>query len=81
MNHEHRQIANSILSRLKDGEEFSRSTIDQALRDTGDIAPDRGEGLDQEVQEEDQGGGQSRSIGMVASNLVRLSETAWAESC
>ena len=80
MNHEHRQIANSILSRLKDGEEFSRSTINQALRDTGDLAPDRGEGLDQAVQEEDQGGGQSRSIGMVASNLVRLSEKAWAES-
>ena len=80
MNHEHRQIANSILSRLKDGEEFSRSTIDQALRDTGDIAPDRGEGLDQEVQEEDQGGGQSRSLSVVAANLIRLSETAWSES-
>jgi hypothetical protein len=80
MNNEHRQIANSILSRLKDGEEFSRSTIDQALRDTGDLAPDRGKGLDQAVQEENQGGGQSRGIGMVASNLIRLSEKAWAES-
>ena len=80
MNHEHRQIANSILSRLKDGEEFSQSVIRTALQDAGDLAPDRGKGLDQAVQEEDQGGGQSRGIGMVASNLVRLSKTAWSES-
>ena len=80
MNHEHRQIANSILNRLKDGEEFSRSTIDQALRDTGDLAPIGSTGLDQAVQEESQGGGQSRGIGMVASNLIRLSEKAWSES-
>ena len=80
MNHEHRQIANSILSRLKDGEEFSQSIIRTALQDAGDLAPDRGKGLDQAVQEEDQGGGQSRSIGVVASNLVRLSEKAWSES-
>ena len=80
MNHEHRQIANSILSRLKDGEEFSQSVIRAALIDAGDLAPDRGEGLDQAVQEEDQGRGQSRSISLVAENLVRLSKTAWSES-
>ena len=77
MNHEHRQIANSILDRFKDGEEFSQSAIDQALRDSGDIAPDGGEVLDQAVQEESQGGGQSRGMGMVAENLIRLSEKAW----
>ena len=81
MNHEHRQIANSILSRLKDGEQFSQSVIRTALRDAGDFAPDRNEGLDQEVQEEDQGGRKSRSLSVVASNLVRLSEKAWSESC
>jgi hypothetical protein len=80
MIYEHRQIANSILSRLKDGEQFSQSVIRTALIDVGDLAPDRGEGLDQAVQEEDQGGGESRSIVMVASNLIRLSEKAWAES-
>ena len=80
MNHEHRQIANCILSRLKDGEEFSQSVIRTALQDAGDLASDRGEGLDQAVQEEDQGGGQSRSLSVVASNLIRLSEKAWAES-
>ena len=77
MNNEHRQIANSILARLKDGEQFSQSAIDQALRDSGDITPDGGEILDQAVQEESQGGGQSRGMGMVAENLIRLSIKAW----
>ena len=81
MNHEHRQIANSILARLKDGEEFSQSVIRAALRDAGDLAPDRGEGLDQALQEEDSGSGQSRGIGMVAENLIRRSKASWAESC
>ena len=80
MNHE-RLVANSILSRLKDGEEFSQSVIRAALQDAGDIAPDRGQGLDQALQEEDQGGGQSRSISMVAENLVRLSQKAWSTHC
>ena len=80
MTHE-RLVANSILSRLKDGEEFSQSVIRTALKDAGDLAPDRGQGLDQAVQEEDSGSGQSRGIGMVASNLIRLSEKAWSESC
>ena len=77
MNHEHKQIANSILARLKDGEEFSQSAIDNALRDTGDLAPIGSQGMDQEIQEESDGGGESRSIRMVAENLVRLSEKAW----
>ena len=80
MNNEHRKIANSILSRLKDGEEFSQSVIRTALIDAGDLAPDRGEGLDQAVQEEDKGGGESQSMGMVAASLIRLSEKAWDES-
>ena len=80
MNHEHRQIANSILSRIKDGEEFSQSFIRTALIDAGDLAPDRGQGLDQAIQEEDQGGGESRSLSVVATNLIRLSEKAWSES-
>jgi len=80
MNHEHRQIANSILSRLKDGEQFSQSVIRRSLEITGDIATDRSAGVDQTVQEESQGGGESRSMGMVAANLIRLSEKTWSES-
>jgi len=81
MNNEHRKIANSILARLKDGEEFSQSVIRTALRNAGDLAPDRGQGLDQALQEEDQGSGQSRGISLVVANLIRRSEAAWAESC
>jgi len=75
-----RLVANSILSRLKDGEEFSQSVIRTALRDAGDLAPDRGQGLDQALQEQDSGSGQSRGISLVASNLVRHSQAAWSES-
>ena len=77
MNHEHRQVANSILARHKDGEQFSQSAIDQALRDTGDLAPIGSKVLDQAIQEENDGGGENRSMVMVADNLVRLSKKTW----
>lgn len=77
MNHEHRQVANSILGRLKDGEEFSRSTIDQALRDTGDLAPIGSSGLAAEIPKNSDGGGEISCISMVAAELIRLSEKAW----
>jgi hypothetical protein len=77
MNNEHRQIANSILARLKDGEQFSQSAIDQALRDTGDLAPIGSTVLDQAVQEENDGGRENRSMVMVADNLVRLNKKTW----
>jgi hypothetical protein len=77
MNNEHRQIANSILARLKDGEQFSQSAIDQALRDTGDLAPIGSKVLDQAIQEENDGGGENRSMVMVADNLVRLNKKTW----
>ena len=77
MNNEYRQIANSILARLKDGEQFSQSAIDQALRDTGDLAPIGSKVLDQAVQEENDGGGENRSMVMVADNLIRLNKKTW----
>ena len=80
MNHEHRQIANSILSRLKDGEEFSPATVRRSLEITGDLAPIGSAGLVAEIQKESQGGGEIGSLRMVAENLIRLSEKAWAES-
>jgi hypothetical protein len=80
MTHE-RLVANSILSRLKDGEEFSQSVIRTALIDAGDLTSNGSQGLDQALQEEDSGGGQNRSISMVAANLIQLSEAAWTESC
>jgi hypothetical protein len=78
MNHE-RLVANSILSRLKDGEQFSRSTVDQALRDTGDLAPVGSEVLDNEIPQNSDGGGEVGSLRLVAENLIRLGEKAWEE--
>ena len=78
--HEKRITANRLLDRLKDGEKFSRLDVNRALRDAGDLAPDGCEGMDQAVSEEIIGRGKSRSISVVAENLVRLSEKAWAES-
>jgi len=80
VNEEHRQVANSILSRLKDGEEFSQSVIRTALTDTGDLAPVGSEGLDQEIQQEIDGGWETGCISMVAASLIRISEKAWDES-
>jgi len=79
MTHE-RLVANSILSRLKDGEEFSQSVIRTALTDTGDLAPDGSKGLDQEIQQEIDGGWEFGCISMVAASLIRISEKAWDES-
>jgi len=79
MTHE-RLVANSILSRLKDGEEFSQSVIRTALTDTGDLAPDGSKGLDQEIQQEIDGGWETGCIIMVAVSLIRTSEEAWDES-
>ena len=75
-----RATANQLLDKLKDGEKFSRLDVNRALRDAGDLAPDGCEGMDQAVSQESDGGWESRSIRVVAENLVRLSEKAWAES-
>ena len=77
MNHEHRQVANSILARLKDGEEFSPSVIRTALGDTGDLAPIGSSGLASEIPKNSDGGGEISCISMVAADLIRHNEKAW----
>jgi hypothetical protein len=62
------------------GNNLANLPLTKRLRDTGDIAPIGGKGLDQALQEESYGGGENRSMVMVAENLVRLSKTAWSES-
>ena len=75
---EYRNLANQLLDRAKDGEEFSRLDIDRALRDAGDLAPVRSQGMDQALPQEGQGRGESRSIRLVAENLLNLSQKTWA---
>ena len=79
MNHEYKQVANQLLDKLKDGQEFSLADTNWSLRATGDIAPIRSPRMDQAISQENDGGGQSRGISMVAENLIRLSEKAWTK--
>ena len=82
MNYEH---AKAILDRVRDGIAYPPHTIQKALEMTGDIdghikgmdEDHRSAGLDQALQEESFGGGESRSMVMVAENLVRLSKKTW----
>ena len=62
--------AHKLLDRVKDGQAISRTAIDYALFLTGD-APERGKGMGDEIPAEDQGTGQSQSIGMVANHDCR----------
>ena len=57
--------AHKLLDKVKDGQTISRAAIDYALFLTGD-APERGQGMDFEIQPEDQRTGQGQGIGMVA---------------
>jgi len=65
--------AHKLLDRVKDGQTFSRVVIDRALELTGDYAPERGQGMVDAIPAEDQGTGQSESIGMVADHDSRHS--------
>lgn len=63
--------AHKLLDRVKDGQTFSRVVIDHALELTGDLAGDRGAGMDDAIPTESQGTGQSQGIGMVANHNCR----------
>lgn len=62
--------AHKLLDRVKDGQAISRAAIDYALFLTGD-APSGSQGMDFEIPAENQGTGQSQSIGMVADHDCR----------
>ena len=77
--------AKAILDRVRDGVAYPPHTIAKALEMTGDIdghikgmdEDHRSAGLDQTLQEESYGGGENRSMVMVAENLVRLGKKTW----
>jgi len=64
--------AHKLLDKVKDGQTFSQTAIDYALFLTGD-ASERGQGMVDAIPAEDQGAGQSQSIGMVADHDSRHS--------
>jgi hypothetical protein len=72
--------ANKILDRAKEGQQFSPFVIDRALFLTGDIDPDRGSGMGQEISQEDNGMWEKRSVLLVANHIGRHNQTARPES-
>jgi len=68
----------SLLDRRREGQEFSLADINRALRDAGDIAPDRGTGLDSQIPQKTAGTGETRSSSMVGDCETGHQETAWA---
>jgi hypothetical protein len=69
--------ANRLLDRHKETKELSYSDTTRMLAITGDIEADGGEGVDSEVQEENQRPWENESIRMVVSDLIRHREKAW----
>lgn len=76
---EHRKLGNQLLDKLKDGQEFSLADINRALEYAGDYAPVGGQGMGEPLSAEKEEIGSDRSLGMVAENLIRLSEKAWTK--
>jgi len=64
--------ANQILDRHKETRQLGYIDTTRALRATGDIEDDGGEGMDNEVQEENPRPWENQSIDLVVRNLVRL---------
>lgn len=73
-----KEDANKLLDAVKDGQPISRSEIDAALIATGDHAADGGEGVDSEIPSESETDRESKSILMVAQDLIRHSENSWS---
>lgn len=74
MNHDYK----SLLDRRREGQEFSLTDINRALRDAGDLAPDRGTGLDSQIPQQTAGTGETGSPIVVGDCEAGYQETAWA---
>lgn len=72
--------ANQILDRAKEGQQFSFFVIHRALCLTGDIDPDRSNGMDEALQEKDNGAWESRSVQLVANYIRRHYQETGPES-
>ena len=69
--------ANRLLDRCRETSQLSYADTTRALRATGDIEADGGEGMDFEIQEESQRPWENESIRMVVADLIRHREKAW----
>jgi hypothetical protein len=66
--------ANQILDRHKETRQLGYLDTTRALRATGDIEDDGGQGMDQTIQTENERPWENESIYMVVRNLIRLGE-------
>ena len=69
-----RLYANQILDRHKETRQLGYLDTTRALRATGDIEDDGGQGMDQTIQTESERPWENESIYMVVRNLIRLGE-------
>jgi len=65
-----------LLDKRREGQEFSLADINRALCDAGDLAPDRGEGMDSPIPIESERAGDS--AGLVDGCKDEPKEAAWA---
>ena len=68
----------SLLDKRREGQEFSLADINRALRDAGDLEPDRSERVDTPIPHESEGNRQTASTGLVAGCEGGHKETPWA---
>ena len=66
-----------LLDKRREGQEFSLVDINRALRDAGDLAPDRGERLDSQISIESERTWTTTDTVMVAGSKDEPKETAW----
>ena len=69
--------ANRLLDRHKETKELSYADTTRALAVTGDYEEHGSEGVDNEIQEENERPWENESIRMVVADLIRHREKAW----
>ena len=69
--------ANRLLDRCRETSQLSYADTTRALTATGDIEADGSEGVDFEIQEENERPWENESIRMVVADLIRHREKAW----
>ena len=68
----------SLLDRRREGQEFSLADINRALRDAGDLAPDRSERMDNSLSQKTIGVGEAARPNMVGEYQNEHHKKAWA---
>jgi len=68
----------SLLDKRREGQEFSLADINRALRDAGDLEPERSEGVDKTLSQETTRAGQAGSPSMVGRCQDGHQKKTWA---